>query len=97
MSVCYVVDCFVFVYVRVYRVLFVYYLGRARLGRLASAASNPPTTADLRTEILDLRDSSRISMLRDLVLMSMWDFLEISSQQILVGILLVGRLVVDSA
>ena len=50
--------------------------------------------ANLRTEILDFRglDSSRILMLRDGILMSIGKFLEMLSQGILVGIILVGRL-----
>ena len=51
-------------------------------------------TANLRTEILDFRgfDSSRILSLRDGILMSVWDFPEMLSQQILVGMIFVGTL-----
>ena len=51
-------------------------------------------TANLRTEILDFRgfDSSRILILSGGILMSIGISLGISSQGILVGIILVGRL-----
>ena len=50
--------------------------------------------ANLRTKIPDFRgfDSSRILISRGGILMSMWNFPERSSQRILVGIILVGRL-----
>ena len=50
-------------------------------------------TANLRTKILDLRgfDSSIILVLRGGMLMSIREFTEILSQQILVGMILVGR------
>ena len=54
-------------------------------------------TANLRTKILDFRgfDSSIILILRGGILMSMGNSPEIMSQQILVGIILVGRLAVS--
>ena len=59
-------------------------------------SSPDPCMANLRTKILDFRgfDPSIILMLRCGILMSTGNFLEISSQQILVDIILVGRLVV---
>ena len=55
-------------------------------------------TANLRTEIMDFRgfDSSRILMLRGGIPRPIGDFPESVSQAILVGIILVGRLGVDS-
>ena len=52
------------------------------------------STASLRTEILDFRgfDSGRILNSRGGILMSIGDFPEMLSQQIYVGIILVGRL-----
>ena len=60
-----------------------------RPGRSRSVVS-----ADLRTEILDFGglDSCIIFFLRGGILMSIGDFPEIQSQQILAGIFLVGRL-----
>ena len=51
-------------------------------------------TANLRTKILDVRgfDSNIILNSRGGILMSMGNFMEILSQQILVGVILVGRL-----
>ena len=51
-------------------------------------------TASLRNKILDVRglDSSIILMLRVGILMSIGNFMEILSQRILAGIILVGRL-----
>ena len=51
-------------------------------------------TANLRTKTLDFRgfDSSRILTLRSGIPMSIGNLLEIASRQILVGIILVGRL-----
>ena len=53
--------------------------------------------ANLRTKIPDFReiDSSIIKIVRGGILMSMGNFLETLRQQILVGIILVGRLDVD--
>ena len=53
-----------------------------------------PSTANLRTKILDSRgfDSSRVSILRGGIIMSIGNFPECLSQAILVGIILVGRL-----
>ena len=50
-------------------------------------------TANLRTEILDFRgfDPSRVLISGGGILMSIGDVLEILSQAILVGIILVGR------
>ena len=52
------------------------------------------STANLRTKILDFRgiDSSRILIVRGGILKSIGNFPERLSQQILVGIILVGRL-----
>ena len=52
------------------------------------------TSANLHTKILDFRgfDSSIISSLRGGILMSVGDFLEVLSQGILAGVILVGRL-----
>ena len=72
-------------------------LRRARLadnpGRVSAARS---CTTSLRTKILDFRgfDSSIILKLRGGILMSTGNIPEIVSQQIFVGIILVGRLVV---
>ena len=57
-----------------------------------------PDTANLRTKIMDFRgfDSSRILMLRGGIPRPIGDFPESLSQAILVGIILVGRLGVDS-
>ena len=65
--------------------------------RLRSSGGLAPT-ANLRTEILELRrfDSSRILILRGGILMSIGDFPESLSQAILVGIMLLGRFVVKS-
>ena len=54
-------------------------------------------TANLCTKILDFRgsDSSRISISRDGIIMSIGDLPESLSQAIIVGIILVGRLGVD--
>ena len=54
--------------------------------------------ADLRTKITDFRgfDSSRILILRGGILMSIGNSPEMLSQQILVGIILIGRLGVRS-
>ena len=56
-------------------------------------------TANLRTKILDCRglDSSRILSSRGGSLMSIGNFPEVLSQQILAGIILVGRLGVDDS
>ena len=56
-----------------------------------------PRTANLRTKILDFRgfDSSTILILRRGILMSMGNCPGMLSQQILVGIILVGRLGVE--
>ena len=55
-------------------------------------------TANLRTKTLDFRglDSSRILIVRGGILMSLGSFPETMSQQILVGVILVGRLGVVS-
>ena len=55
-------------------------------------------TANIRTKILEFRgfDSSRISILRGGILMSIGDLPESSSQAILAGIILVGRLGVET-
>ena len=52
------------------------------------------STANLRTTILDFRvlDSSRILLSTGGILISIGNFPEVLSQQILVGIILVGRL-----
>ena len=67
---------------------------KERQTTIASQASRQLATANLRTKILDFRglDSSRILILRNAILMSMGDFPDILSQEILVGISLVGRL-----
>ena len=63
----------------------------AKRTRETSAAGR---RANLRTTILDFRgfDSSIILMSRGGILMSVGIFLEVLSQQILVGLILVGRL-----
>ena len=55
-------------------------------------------TANIRTKILDFKgfDSSIVLMSRGGTLMSIGSFLESLSQQILAGIILVGRLGVDA-
>ena len=62
--------------------------------RRAGMKPQQNTTANPRTKILDFRgfDSSRILKLRGGILMSTGNLLEIPSQQILAGIILVGRL-----
>ena len=61
-------------------------------------APSPAPTANLRIKILDFRgfDSGRILILRGGILMSIMIFPEITSQAILVGTILVGRLGVQS-
>ena len=63
-----------------------------------TSLSRSHPTANLRTKILDLRgfDSSIILILRCGILMSIGNFLEVLSQEILVGIILVGRLGVEA-
>ena len=53
-----------------------------------------PGAADLLTSIMDFRgfDSSIILILRGGILMSIGDSLQVLSQAVLVGIILVGRL-----
>ena len=76
------------------------YLG-ACLSQLRRTTIDDPRactrTADIRTKILDFRGfgSSRILMLRGEILMSIGNFTEMSSQAILVGRFLVGRLGVE--
>ena len=62
------------------------------------ASRQHQATANLHTKMLDFRGfgSSRILILRGGILMSIWDFPESLSQQILVGIILVVRLGVVS-
>ena len=74
------------------------YICRSRLGNveLQRAARRPlRSTANLRTKIPDFRefDSSRILISKGEILMSMENFPECLSQQILVGIILVGRFI----
>ena len=59
-----------------------------------TAALAVAATATLRTKILDFRGfgSSRIFIQRSAILMSMGNFPEVLSQQILAGRILVGRL-----
>ena len=61
--------------------------------------ASPPATANLRTEILDLRgfDSSGILISRGGILMYKGNFPESLSQQILAGIILAGRLGVQAS
>ena len=72
--------------------------------RVFSPAEPPPlqqklSMANIRTKILDLRgfDSSRSLILRAGILMSTVDSPEMLSQRILVGVILAGRLGVQTA
>ena len=80
----------IYVYVCMYICIYIYiYIYIKRGGESAA----PAATANLRTKILDFRgfDSSRILILSGGILVSIGDFPESLSQQILAGRILVGQ------